>query len=77
MPYQHFDDEALDATYKDRARRLQWLGELQMRDEEAEREREQKKKEEEEVQAEMECLEARLGGLSTPGQSGDLGERDA
>lgn len=77
MPYQHFDDEALDATYKDRARRLQWLGELQMRDEEAERERERKKKEEEEVQAEMECLEARLGGLSTLEQSGDLGERDA
>ena len=54
MLYQHFDDEALEATYKDRARRLQWLSELQMRDEEAEREREQKKKEEQEAQAEME-----------------------
>jgi hypothetical protein len=77
MPYQHFDDEALEATYKDRARRLQWLSELQMRDEEAEREREQKKKEEQEAQAEMECLEARLGDLSTLEESEDLDEREA
>lgn len=77
MPYQHFNDEALEATFKDRARRLQWLSELQMRDEEAEREREQKKKEEEEAQAEMKCLESRLGGLSTLGESEDLDEREA